>query len=321
MRFVVLGAGAIGGVVGSKLSAGGREVVFIARGAQLEAIRDRGLRLETPEGALTVRAPVVEHPARVDWRAEDVVLLAVKTQDAAAALRDLAAAAPAETPIACLTNGLETERLALRWFRRVLAVCVVCPATFVVPGVIQAWASPVAGTFDLGPVPEGRSPLAHALAEQLTEVGLSSNPLADILRWKRRKLLSNLANAIDALCGQSERGDEIAERARREGLACFAAASLPVVSEEQDMARREMLQMKTIQGRPRDGGSTWQSLARRTGAVECDYLNGEVVLLGRLWGVATPVNELLQRLVAQAARAGAAPGAFPIEALAGQLAM
>jgi len=58
----------------------------------------------------------------------------------------------------------------------------------------------------------------------------------------------------------------------------------------------------------RQGGSSWQSLARRSGVIEADQLNGEVVLLGRLHGVPTPVNELLRRLAIADARAGAPPG-------------
>jgi 2-dehydropantoate 2-reductase len=319
MRFIVIGAGAIGGVVGARLAAAEREVVLVARGAQFAALRERGLRLETPEGAITVQPQVVDHPSRITWRTADVVLLAVKTQDAAAALRDLAAVAPADTPVACFTNGLEAERLALRWFRHVLGVCVMCPATFIVPGVVQAWALPVSGMFDLGVVPQGRSPVADELAGALTASGLPSEPLVDVLRWKRRKLLSNLINAIDALSGPSPGADELVQRARSEGAACFAAANLAVASPEEDAARRKDFRLGAIEGRKREGGSTWQSLARGAGAVECDYLNGEIALLGRLFGVPTPVNDRLQFLVAEAARTGAAPACTPIDELIAKL--
>ena len=74
-------------------------------------------------------------------------------------------------------------------------------------------------------------------------------------------------------------------------------------------------------GAPDDGGSSWQSLARGTGRIETDYLAGEIVRLGRLHGVATPVNELLQVLARGAAVSGAAPGAVSetavLDALAG----
>ena len=69
-----------------------------------------------------------------------------------------------------------------------------------------------------------------------------------------------------------------------------------------------------IDGQDRGGGSTWQSLARG-GAVEADYLNGEIVLLGRLHGVPTPVNELLQRAANAAARDKRPPESVPIEEL------
>src|SRR5690606_10744318 len=94
---------------------------------------------------------------------------------------------------------------------------------------------------------------------------------------------------------------EIARRATAEGEAVLAAAGIGTISEEEDTARRgDSLRMQPVSGHQRSGGSTYQSLERGT-PVETDYLTGEIVLLGRLHGVATPVNELLQRLLAEAA--------------------
>ena len=67
--------------------------------------------------------------------------------------------------------------------------------------------------------------------------------------------------------------------------------------------------------RSRPGASSWQSLARGTGSIEADYLNGEIVLLGRLFGVPTPVNLLLQQLAAAAAREGDRPGSLEVDEL------
>lgn len=61
--------------------------------------------------------------------------------------------------------------------------------------------------------------------------------------------------------------------------------------------------------------SSWQSLARQSRSIETDYLNGEIVLLGRLHGVPTPVNDLLQRTARVAAREGISPGSMTVEAL------
>ena len=117
MRFVSYGVGAVGGVVAGRLAEHGREVVAIARGRHLDAIRRDGLRVECPDGAVTVPIPAVGMPSEVDWRRDDVVLLGVKSQDTAAALDQLRAAAPGAT-VVCLQNGVENERQALRQIGR-----------------------------------------------------------------------------------------------------------------------------------------------------------------------------------------------------------
>ena len=73
------------------------------------------------------------------------------------------------------------------------------------------------------------------------------------------------------------------------------------------------------QAADRGGGSTLQSLARGTGAVEVDYLNGEIVWLGRQHGVPTPANELVRRVANEMARAGAPPRSITARELLDQL--
>ena len=86
MRFVMYGAGAIGGVVGAQLHRHGHEVVFIARGAHYRAIRESGLRFASPEVTVTLPVDVVDAPDQIDFRADDVVVLAMKSQDTEGAL-------------------------------------------------------------------------------------------------------------------------------------------------------------------------------------------------------------------------------------------
>jgi 2-dehydropantoate 2-reductase len=91
-------------------------------------------------------------------------------------------------------------------------------------------------------------------------------------------------------------------------------------------AQKQLLQRITevnyrpVGGTNRGGGSSWQSLTRGTGDIESDYLNGEIVLLGRLYGVATPVNELLQRRANHAAFTHGDPGQFTPQQLLDELA-
>jgi 2-dehydropantoate 2-reductase len=93
-------------------------------------------------------------------------------------------------------------------------------------------------------------------------------------------------------------------------------AGIDYASAEEDRARRgDLLTWQPVGGARRGGGSSWQSLQRSTGSIEADYLNGEIALVGRMHGVATPVNELLQRLANEAARAGRPPGSTAAEDL------
>jgi 2-dehydropantoate 2-reductase len=156
---------------------------------------------------------------------------------------------------------------------------------------------------------------AEAIAAALSESTMESIPRPDIMRWKYAKLLRNLSNAVDALCGPGGRSSEVSDRARQEGEACLAAAGIDYASDEEDRARRgNRLHPTEVVGRDRGGSSTWQSLLSR-GTVEVDYLNGEVVLLGRLHGVTVPANILLQRLVNEKSWVHSRPGEMSPEEL------
>lgn len=319
MRFVVVGAGAIGGVVGGRLAQHGHEVVLVARGAHGDAIASGGLLLRSPDDEVRLHPQVVGHPAALDLTEDDVVLLAVKSQDTPAVL-DALVDAPPDLPIACLQNGVDNERQALRRTSRVYAVPVMCPATHLEPGVVDASSSPVTGILDVGRYPHGVDATAERIAAAFAASTFSSVATPAVMRFKWSKLLMNLGNALEAACGPIGRGSDLYAAARNEGRAVLEAAGIDVASDEEDAARRgDLLSMRPIAGERRGGGSSWQSLARGTGTIEADSLNGEIVLLGRLHGVPTPVNELLQRTAHGLARAGAPPGSMTPEELEAML--
>ena len=308
MRFVVYGAGAIGGAIGGRLAQHEHEVVLIARGAHFEALRDHGLRLVDPDTEATLMVPAVAHPDAIDWKPDDVVVLATKTQDTETALAALPA--DADLAIVCAQNGVENERIALRRFARVYAMCVMLPSTHLEPGVVAVSSAPITGLLDLGCYPHGLDDTAAEVAAALESATFESVPRPDIMRWKYTKLLMNLGNSVEALCRRDDDAIELSRRARREGASVLRAAGIELASQNEDAERRgDRLQQRPIQGAERGGGSSWQSLRRATGSIESDYLNGEIVLLGRLHGVPTPVNALLQREANAAARSGAEPQA------------
>jgi len=270
MRYIVIGAGAIGGTIGGRLFASGHEVVLIARGAHLDALRSRGLRLATPDGTSTLDIPAIGSPGELALRQDDVLILATKTQDAEPVLAEWAwqpvrgvtvphGTAPDETvaadtlPVVCAQNGVASERIALRRFRRVYGMCVWLPATH----------------------------------------------------------LANLSNATEAVCGHDAwlHATELRRRVTAEGRAVLDAAGIGYARERESAElRADQVQVVPVNGAERVGGSSWQSLTRGTGSIEADFLNGEIVLLGREHGVPTPLNEVLQRLANQAARDHRAPG-------------
>jgi 2-dehydropantoate 2-reductase len=318
MRFVVVGAGAIGGAVGARLFQKGYDVTLVARGEHGRALAG-GLVLEAPGETATLPIPAVGEPAAVDWEADadgdTVVLLGVKGQHTDQALAQLVAAAPSSTPVVCMQNGVENERRVLRHFPT-YGMCVMCPATQLRPGVIQVHSAPVSGLLDLGTYPSGLDARGQAIADAIDTTTFQSVARDDIMRWKYRKLLMNLANAVEALCGPEGRFSALAKAAHREGTEALAAAGIEVATAEEDRARRgDYLQMAPTASGEWRGGSSWQSLARGAGSIEAEYLNGEIVLLGGLVGVPTPVNAVLQRLALRAASTGTAPGGWSVEEL------
>jgi 2-dehydropantoate 2-reductase len=306
MDYVVYGTGAVGGTIGGRLALAGLCVTLVARGDHLAAIRSGGLVLDAGDGRHRIDAPATDTPAEVAWTDDTVVVLAVKSHQAAAALADLRRHAPDGVRIVCATNGIATEVAALRLFPRTYAVCVMLPASHLEPGVVVSACHPTPAILDIGRIPGGTDATTAAVAADLRSAGIESAERDDILSWKRRKLLLNLGNGVDASFAQGEAADELAERALAEGEAVLAAAGLTVVSADDDRERRGSI----LQRRPdleRRGGSTWQSIQRGTGDSEIDYLSGEIVLQGRLLGVPTPVNETVVAATRWLAATGAEP--------------
>jgi 2-dehydropantoate 2-reductase len=178
----------------------------------------------------------------------------------------------------------------------------------------------VTGLLDIGRYPTGIDQVNEAVAADLSAATFSSHAVEDIRRWKNRKLLTNLGNAIEAVCGPHERQGPLGHLLLAEGTAVLSAAEAEAATEEEDRDRRaDLLRLGKIAGHARPGGSSWQSLQRRTGDVETDYLNGEIVLLGRMHGIPTPANEPLQRLARELAVNRDAPGATPAATILEQI--
>ena len=113
MKFAILGSGAVGGYYGAKLARAGHDVTFIARGAHLTAIRERGLSIRSPMlGDFTVGASAEEDTSRVGR--VDVVLLAVKTYDNPTALPLIGPMLGPDSSVLTLQNGVDSAQEVAR---------------------------------------------------------------------------------------------------------------------------------------------------------------------------------------------------------------
>jgi 2-dehydropantoate 2-reductase len=98
---------------------------------------------------------------------------------------------------------------------------------------------------------------------------------------------------------------------REEALACYKAAGIDCATREEVAGRRgDLVKFRPVEGKPRPGNSTWQSIVRGAVSIEADYLNGEIVLLGKRFEIPTPANRVIQQLANALARERGEPDAY-----------
>jgi 2-dehydropantoate 2-reductase len=295
MRTLIVGTGAVGGFYGAKLARAGHEVVFTARGRNLEEIRARGLRLESFQGDIVVSpARAVETPEGL--AAFELVLVCVKVQDTEAALEGLSGAIGAGTVVVSLQNGVESEelierRLGLEPMIRGLAYVGV---ELVAPGVVRHASG---GTILIGERDDHPSPRLERLERMLREAEIEVVVPQSIARAKWQKLAWNASfNVICALTCATIGG----ALASLEGRSLVQAA----MGEVEAVARAQGIEfepghipsmLRYAERIPFVRPSTLQD--REKGKpLEHDTLTGAVVRFGARVGVPTPVNQTLDAL-------------------------
>lgn len=217
MRVAILGAGATGGFLGARLARTGADVVLIARGPHLQAMREAGLRLIEPDGESIVRVEATEDFAAI--RGADAVFVTLKAHSVPAIAKSLAANLGADTAVVSAQNGipwwyfqrhggeldgtyLETvdpRGMVARTIdpERVIA-CIVYAATNVVgPGIVRH----VEGEkFSLGELDGSQTPRILALSSLLARAGLRAPVQSRIRQELWVKLLGNAVfNPLSAL--------------------------------------------------------------------------------------------------------------------------
>lgn len=352
-RYVIIGAGAIGGALGGRLVQHGRSAVLVARGEHQRVMAERGLRLRTPDNDVVLEVDAPASPADVRLTTDDVLVLATKTHQAEAALiawadqpvhdarssegvsssldgrfdapDSVRGTAGELLPLLVALNGVAAEPIALRWFARVYGVCVWSPAVHLVPGEVIVRATPRSGVLHVGRYPaalrdDADDALLARVAADWTAATFKVALPDDVMPWKYNKLLQNLNNVFMALLGPGARGD-LVDAVRDEGRQVLDAAGIPYTADEVERRHREdSFTVVDVAGTDRGlGGSTWQSLARGTGNLETDYLNGEIVRIAHGLGRPAPLNTALTRLARRAAVEGWPPGRLTLADLAAEM--
>lgn len=317
MRIIVYGLGAVGGLIAASLVLEDREVIGIGRGRMLKAIQaNNGLKIISSRGHETIAIPCVAHPNEIDWRADDVIVLTMKANDIQAALETLRTSGVYEQSIICAQNGVANERMALRIFPNVFGAVVMMSSEHIEPGIVIANCAPKFGLLEVGKYPTGMDETTKAICAAIDTPTFGCDPVANSMDGKYGKLLMNIGSAAAAALGPQARKSQWYDRARKEAEAAYKAAGIAHYTVEFGDPRRDLIKRVPLEGVIRTGSSTVQSLVRNTGSIESDYLNGEIVLLGRLHNVATPVNAALVRATEKMVKQNMQPGTFPEDELA-----
>lgn len=293
MKIAILGAGGVGAYYGGVLARAGHDVSMLARGAHLDALRERGLEVRTPEGTWTVPVRAVGDAAELG--AADLAIVAVKSyslEEIAPAARLLAEGGADVLP---LLNGVEAaERLVRSGVpdERVLGGIAEISAARIGPGVVER-RSPFQRVV-VGERPAGLSERAGRIAAAFEGTGVEARASADITAdlWRKLAFISTMAAGCGlsrgpvGLIREKPLGRAVLERAVREALAVGRA--LGVRLGEEDVA--------LILGFVEALGPTLKPsflLDLESGRpTEIDDLSGAVSRLGRQAGVETPVHDV-----------------------------
>lgn len=326
-RYVIYGAGAIGCVTAGLLHRAGSRVVCIARPAIAEALT-RGIVLREDGGDSLITAEAVTRARDLSPESGDIALITTKSQATESAIEELCQVYGGDVPVVCFQNGTRNEEIAARRFRRVYAGLVFFAAAQLEPRLITF---PKGRDAAIGQYPSGVDEISRSLAADLSEAGFDAMASSYVMAMKWGKLVMNLNNATTAITGLSVEqamGDpemrKLMLAVREEGLIVLEAAGIPVEPPaDQPSPIRTHESTERLRRPPKDQSPTthdghairtyssmWQDLALGRQSGEADFLNGEIVTIGKKLGTSTPYNSTLLEVVTRMFKEGKKPGIY-----------
>jgi len=317
--YAIMGAGGVGSALAGYLARRGHRVLVAARPGHVRAIAAQGgLRVVSREETFLARveaAPAI--PASLP--PEAVLFLTVQAHDVAPAL-DALGDLPALHPVVTWQNGIRAEETAAPRCPRLYGGVVRFTATLLEPGEVRLRAP---GTLILGRHPQGTDDTAAGVVADLAAAGFTAAVSADIRADKALKLLVNLVSGPPVLVRRTGREPVLAAvqvAILEEAVRVLEAAGIRAAP-----ASGLGQPVEALLAHFRRGGSapdttggvynsTWQNLHHHRPRLENDFYHGEIVRLGRRFGVPTPVNARALSLLEEVRASGSGPEPWDVDA-------
>lgn len=294
MKFLIFGAGGVGGYFGGKLAKAGEDVWFLARGRHLKALQSSGLRVKASDGDFHIPAGKMTDDPKTVGEA-DVVLLCVKTYDVESAARQLAPALSESSAIICLENGVEAEEKVQKIVPRGTAYGGVAYiyASITAPGEVTEWGGLRRIVF--GPLDGVVKEQARQIHACMTNAGVNVEITSDIQTelWKKFIFIASAAGltaltrltlgellAVDVSRELFRKAmEEVRSVANAQGIdihSSFLEGVFETLRKFNSQARTSM-HNDLLNGRP----------------LEIESLSGAVVRFGERLGLPTPIHRTI----------------------------
>jgi 2-dehydropantoate 2-reductase len=315
MRIAIIGAGAIGSVIGGLLCKAGEDVILIGRKSHVDAINHNGLILEGQSGKTVIQVKAAEN---LDFK-PDLALLTVKAQDVESSIRKVQLFLSG-TQVVTMQNGIRSDDqvAGLLGKENIISSIVVFSGQFLESGKVS-YSIPFSNTALLIGEPFCNKGNRLQTLSALLNKAIDTKTSEDIRAAHWTKLIWNLQTAVPAITGLSYQYSyqypnvrELTINLLKEGLKIIQAAGIktgdvpgfpmePIVTmakESLPIASSLLKKIAESLGKVPVLGSTWQSIKRGKNT-EVDYLNGEIVKLGKRMEIPTPANSLMVKMVHQ----------------------
>jgi 2-dehydropantoate 2-reductase len=317
MNIVVLGAGAVGSVLGGLLALQKHDVLLVCRKQCESSIGENGgLRLRSPTGDYFAELRASSTMSAADFTSDTCVFITAKSYDTAACVDQLSAVAPEDVPVVCFQNGIQNEETVSAKFENVYGGICRMTCSMIQPGQASFRGF---GRIVVGRYPKGTDSFLKKLAAAFGETGCQPCISRTITLDRWLKLAVNTQSAFHAIIDPRDHETneffELKAGILEETQKVLKANKIrPKSCDGKDMNIEELIKelRKPRAARPKPGmkvrNSTWQNLYMKRDRIENEFFHGPIIDLGRKAGIPVPYNEVALEMVQKCHREGTGPG-------------